>query len=244
MIIDAHAHLGWDEVFDEDFPAAALLESQARNGIGLTLVQPALVHDLETVRRYHDAIAALAAAHPGRFRGIANPNPHLPAGRYEDEVRRCVTALGFAGVKIHPLAHAVNPAGRHGRRVFALAAELKIPVMVHTGVGVPWACPALVEDLAAEHPETPVILAHAGAMFAAEAFQLARRRENVYLELSWQAYFHIRDWVNSLGAPRLMFGSDHADNADNELGKIRALGLAAAEEDMLLGGTAAGVFGM
>jgi hypothetical protein len=40
VIIDAHAHLGADEVFDEDFTEEELLESQARNGIQVTLVQP------------------------------------------------------------------------------------------------------------------------------------------------------------------------------------------------------------
>ena len=78
MIIDAHAHLGMDDVFDENFTSDALLESQQRNGINVTLVQPAIVHDLDAVQRYHDAIADLCARYPVRFYGIGNPNPHLP----------------------------------------------------------------------------------------------------------------------------------------------------------------------
>ncbi len=96
-IVDAHAHLGFDEVFDEDFTEAALLESQERNGIDVTLVQPGTVHNLNGVRRQHDAIAELARRFPGRFYGIANPSPHLPGEQYEQEALRCVKELGFVG---------------------------------------------------------------------------------------------------------------------------------------------------
>jgi uncharacterized protein len=243
MIIDAHAHLGQDEVFDEDFTAEQLLTSQSDSEIALTLVQPSLVHDLETAQAYHDRIADLARAHPGRFSGIANPNPHLPGRQYEAEVRRCVEQLGFVGVKLHPMAHAVNPLGRAGRRVFALASELGLPVMVHTGVGGSWSDPTLLSAPAAEYPHLSIVVAHAGgSAFAAEAGLLAERFDNVFLECSWAAGFAVRHWAQSLGAERLMFGSDHADNAATELFKIRHLGLPPDAQADLLGDTAERVF--
>jgi hypothetical protein len=245
VIIDAHAHLGFDEVFDEDFTEAALLESQERNGIELTLVQPAIAHELATVRRYHDAIADLTARHPGRFRGIANPNPHLGDGAWEKEVGRCVTGLGFAGVKLHPAAHAVNPLGRHGRRVFETCAALKVPVIVHTGSGIPWAAPSLLAPAAKAHPGMAIVVAHSGMMvLAGEAARLAADCPNVYLEVSWTGGFLVREWAREFGARRLLFGSDHADNAATELAKIRTAGLTDEETGWILGGTAAKVFGV
>ena len=245
MIVDAHAHLGNDQVFDVDFTADELLEAQEANGIDVTLVQPATAHDLDTVRHYHDAIADLAARHPGRFAGIANPNPHLPPDAYERELRRCIEELGFVGVKLHPTAHAVNPVGRAGRRVFALAAGLRVPVIVHTGTGIPWAAPSLLRPVAEEHPKVPLVVAHAGGMILAqEATQLAERHDRVYLECSWLGGFTIRSWVRSLGADRILFGSDHADNAAAELAKFRSLRLAEDELCWCLGGTAAHVFGL
>lgn len=245
MIIDAHAHLGFDEVFDEDFTEEELIRSQETNGIDLTLVQPGTVHDLESARRYHDAIADLARRRPQCFRGIANPNPHLPGDSYENEVRRCVEELGFVGLKIHPTAHAANPLGRHGRRAFALADTLGIPAIVHTGAGIPWAAPSLLDPIASEHRDLRVIVAHAGAMImAAEAAVLAERHANVYLECTWTAGFHVRRWVKRLGADRLLFGSDHADNAATELTKFRTAGLTDDELAWALGKTAAKVFAL
>jgi predicted TIM-barrel fold metal-dependent hydrolase len=243
MIIDAHAHLGFDDIFDEAFTAEELLTSQRNNGIDVTLVQPATAHDLTTVRGYHDAIAELAAAHPRRFYGIANPNPHLPDDAYELEVQRCVEKLGFRGIKLHPLAHAVNPVGRHGRRVFALASRLGVPVMVHTGSGLPWSAPSLLLPLAEAYPTLPIIVAHAGGMICAgEAGQLAERCPNVYLEPSWTGGFLVREWVNTLGAHRVLFGSDHAGNAATELAKYRTIGLTPVELSWVLGETAARLF--
>jgi len=245
MIIDAHAHLGVDEVFDEHFREDELIASQEANGINVTLVQPGTVHNLEGVQEQHDAIAELARRYPGRFYGIANPSPHLPGGQYEREVRRCVLELGFVGIKLHPLAHAVNPVGRHGRRVFAVAAELGVPVMVHTGAGIPWAAPSLLGPVACEHPGLKIVVAHAGAMvLAAEAGNLAEEHPNVYLECSWTGGFLVRRWAERLGAHRLMFGSDHADNAAAELAKLRTCGLDSEQLRWVLGQTAAAVFGL
>src|SRR5947209_19267181 len=67
VIIDVHSHMGYDEIFEHDFPAEDLLWAQERNGVDITIVQPGSCVLLETVRRQHDAIAAFAAQYPGRF---------------------------------------------------------------------------------------------------------------------------------------------------------------------------------
>lgn len=245
MIVDAHAHLGYDEVFDVDFTAKALIEGQRQNGIDVTLVQPATCHGLKDVQRQHDAVARLAQRSPGRFRGIANPNPHLPAKQYERELRRCVEKLGFIGVKMHPMAHAVNPTGRDGLRVFALAAEMGLPVIVHTGNGIPWSAPALLEPVVSRHRRLKLVIAHAGGMIlAGEAGQLAERHEKVFLECSWTGGFLVEHWAKTLGGQRLLFGSDHAENAATELTKFRTAGLSDDQLAWALGRTAARVFGL
>lgn len=243
MIIDTHAHLGKDKVFDEQFGEEELIEAQRRNGINITIVQPATVNSIEDVKKQHDRILELCKRYPGRFYGMANPNPHLPEKIYEAEFRRCITKLKFVGVKLHPFAHAVNPLGRDGRKVFTLANKLKIPVMVHTGSGIPWSEPSLLHPIAEEYATVKIIVAHAGMMvFASEAAYLAKKHANVFLECSWTAGFLIKEWIRDIGQDRIMFGSDHADNAAAELTKYRSIGLTNEEIDWALGKTAKSVF--
>ncbi|MCK4419942.1 amidohydrolase family protein, partial [Candidatus Aerophobetes bacterium] len=197
----------------------------------------------EDVKKQHDRILGLCKRYPGRFYGMANPNPHLPEKIYEAEFRRCITKLKFVGVKLHPFAHAVNPLGHDGRKVFSLATKLRVPVMVHTGSGIPWSEPSLLHAIAEEYATVKIIIAHAGMMvFASEAAYLAKKHANVFLECSWTAGFLIKQWIRDIGKDKIMFGSDHADNAATELTKYRTTGLTNEEIDWTLGKTAKSVF--
>lgn len=244
-IVDVHAHLGQDQIFEHEFTREALLAGQAANGIDATLVQPASVVDLATVRAQHDAVAELAGEHPGRIFGMACPNPRLPEGDYFGEVRRCVRELGFVGLKLHTLAHAVNPGSGAGRRAFEAARAFGVPLMIHTGAGLPWAAPGLALPAARDYPDVRVVLAHAGMqIFALEALAVAQACPNVWLETSWTGGPHVRRFVRTLGPERVLFGSDHGDNAPTELTKHRTIGLTPTEVDWVLGRTAVEVYGL
>jgi len=79
-------------------------------------------------------------------------------------------------------------------------------------------------------------------MLAGDATLLALRHSNVYLEPSWVGGFIVHRWVRQLGAHRIMFGSDHADNAATELAKFRGAGLTHDESSWVLGRSAIAVF--
>jgi hypothetical protein len=245
LIIDAHAHLGWDHVFDEHFTEEELLEKHRSHGIAATIVQPASCHDLETVRAQHDAIADLAKRYPGQFLGMANPNPHLPDAVYGFEVRRCVEELGFVGIKIHTFAHAVHPCGLDGRKVFALASKLKVPVMVHTGAGIPFANPTNLIQPAREFPDVSIVMAHCGMMIMAGETGIAMKEcPNLYADITWTAGFQLRHWSEQFGAHRFLFGTDHADNTGTELAKVRSCGLSQEQQDWILYKSAQQVYGL
>jgi hypothetical protein len=240
-IVDVHAHLGVDQVFEVEHTRDALLAG--RESVNLTLVQPASVVDLPTVREQHDAVAVLVRDHPGKFLGMACPNPRLPEAAYFEEVRRCVQDLGFVGLKLHPFAHAVAPTSRAGHRAFEAAQSLDIPLMIHTGTGIPWAAPSLILPVAREYPDVRVVMAHAGMMvLAQEALLVAQSCPNVWLETTWTGGHLIRRFVDALGAERMLFGSDLPLNLATELTKHRTLGLGDAEVERLLGGNAAEVY--
>jgi predicted TIM-barrel fold metal-dependent hydrolase len=242
-VVDVHAHLGEDQIFEYEFTRDELLRGQTGNGVVATIVQPASVADLATVRAQHDAIAALAAEFPGRFFGMAGPNPRLPEADYFAEVRRCVRDLGFVGLKLHTLAHAASPISRAGRRAFEAARALEVPLMIHTGSGIPWAAPSLVTGMAREFADVRIVMAHSGMMVLAhEALIVAQTCPNVVLETSWTGGPFVRRFIRTLGVDRVVFGSDHGDNVATELTKHRTIGLTDGEVAGVLGETAVEVY--
>lgn len=243
MIIDAHTHLGHDYVYEEDYSAELLLASMERDKIDVSIVQPCLTLDLETAVKQHNDIAALAKKMSDRIYGMANPNPHLPTNKYREELKRCVNTMGFVGVKLHPQAHAVNPSSSMGKRVFEVALDMEIPVMVHTGDGIPWTLPSALIPIAMKFPDLKIIMAHCGTgMFAGEAALAAQLCPNIYLESSWLPTFAIHDLCKEIGADRVMFGSDMPENVAPELTKFRSIGLTDEELEWCLSKTAEKVF--
>jgi len=239
-VIDAHQHLGTCRVFDADLPAEALLAGLDGAGADLALVMP--FPGAPDAAATHDAIAALGP----RARGIVNLSPHVGEREYAAEARRCVRELGFVALKLHTVGHAVDPMSRAGERVFALAAELGVPVMVHTGgVGEPFSSPSHCLPGARAHPTLPVVLAHAGmGKGTREAGIVARECPNVFLETSWCSVLDTAWLLDYVGPERVMLGSDAPENLPLELAKFRALGLAPAALERCLAGTASEVFGL
>ncbi|MBS7615563.1 amidohydrolase [Candidatus Bathyarchaeota archaeon] len=243
MIIDAHAHLGHDFVFEEDFILENLVSKMKENKVDISIVQPGTVLDLKGVVKQHNAIAKLSKKMPGRILGMANPSPHLLKEDYYKELKRCVEDLGFVGVKLHPLAHAVNPKGSMGKKVFESAVDLGVPVMVHTGTGGPWALPSAVVPVAMEFPKLKIILAHSGgSMYSEEAALAAKLCPNIYLETSWIPSITLLSFGRNIGVNRVMFGSDHPENIASELAKYRTVGFNDEELEWCLAKTAAKVF--
>ncbi len=238
-MIDAHAHLGWDCVFDEDFTKEALLHKHESLQVNTTIVQPGTCFDLESVQMQHDAIAALAKAYPGQFYGMANPSPHLPEEVYMAEVRRCVKALGFVGIKLHPAAHAAPPGGKDSRKAFEAARELQVPLMIHTGAGIPFANPANILPLAEEFSDVSVVMAHSGMMITTgEVFIVMDHCANTYADVSWIGGFQVERLVKRFGAHRLLLASDHAENCSTEIEKIRSSRISEEDKSWILGKSA------
>ncbi len=244
LIIDAHQHIGDCRVFDLDVAEQAVLDSIDTNQLDHVLVMPFPgAHDAPAV---HDRIATLSTATAGKVRGIVNLNPHQPVADYAAEAERCVIELKFVALKLHTLGHAVDPGSKDGLMVFAQAARLGVPLVVHTGgAGEPFASPTRILDPARAWPQVSVVMAHAGMGVATHAAAVvARLCPNVFLETSWCGVLDTAQLVRSVGADRMMLGSDAAENVGVEIAKHRAIGLRASELQQCLGETAARVFGL
>jgi uncharacterized protein len=243
VVVDAHAHLGGCCVFGVTTTEEDLIRRIDENEIDITIVQP--FPGNKEPRKAHDEIAALCAKHPGRFVGLASLSPHGDHELYRREVERCVNDLHFVGLKLHTIGHAVNPLSEDGNLVFRTGYELGIPVMVHTGPGVPFALPALCIPAARTYPGLNIILAHAGwGIFSAEAQIAASVCGNLYLETSWCLGEDIRWMISTIGPTRVMMGADLPSNVPVEISKYKALDLDQSVYDQVIGATAAEVFGL
>ena len=240
MIIDAHSHLGYSQIFSAGVTEDLLLGTMEANDIDVSIVMPAAGSDPGPT---HDAIAELSSRQPGRIFGMASMTPLIGREAYEREAERCVRELGFKAIKLHPQAHAVSPVLEVSDVVFETAAVLGVPVMVHTGTGAPFALPSLLIRRARQFPELKIILAHAGfAIYTEEAIIAAEICDNVYLEPTWCIAGDIRRMIRMLGAERVMFGGDLPSNVPVELTKYRTLDLDEDERAWCLSRTAVSVF--
>lgn len=241
MLIDAHAHLGTCRVFQADQRPDGLLRAMDAAGVDAAVVQP--FPGSPDARSDHDMIAQTAADHPGRLFGLASLNPHTDEAAYRAEIRRCVEDLGFVAVKLHTIGHAVSPGSDDANLVMRTAADLGVPVMIHTGPGVPFAEPAAWIPMARQYPAVTVILAHAGAsLYTAPAIVAAQLCENVVLETSWCNPQNIRAAINTLGSEKVLFGSDMLFNIAAELAKYHSIDLTSDELRNVFAASAQRVF--
>ena len=225
MIVDGHVHLsddpdptrGWPpftaddliSIMDEKLPIPGGSRVIDRAAV-MPMLGPTQRADL-SFREQHRPVIEAVRKYPDRLVGTFMLNPHLGVGAGLAELRRLVAEDGFRMVKLHPTAHAYWPKAREFTDpVLEEAALLDIPVLIHTG-DPPFAVPALMEPLAADHPGTTVILAHLGTQkigYADDAINVARHCDNVYLETGWGHQPRVAEAVLAIGAGRMVFGSD------------------------------------
>lgn len=240
-MIDTHCHLGVSKLTGLTVTEADLLETMQSNGIEICLVMPHSVTD-DPVEE-HNKVADLCQRHPRRFRGIVNLSPLWEEKEYRREATRCIRDLEFVAIKLNPPQHMTSPIMANANKVFESAVELGVPVIVHTGPGVPWALPSLTIPQARRHPQLPIVLAHAGfAVYTAEAYVAADVCPNIYLEPSWSTVHDLKMLVQKIGSDRILFGSDLPDNVPVEIAKYKAAGLSNDELEDCLYRTAAKVF--
>jgi predicted TIM-barrel fold metal-dependent hydrolase len=205
--------------FQED--PAALLEEMDRLGIrrtGLINYTSSLMGFGEEVNEW---ILQYVRGHEDRLLAFGCPDL-WQTGDVRGRVRE-LHEKGLCGIKIHPPHMGLVPNAYMGDPshpvgpLFETAQELGMPVMIHTGTSAfPGARsrlgdPMLADDVAVDFPEMKIILAHGGRpLWPQEAFFLARRHDNVWMELSGIPARRIPELFPRLDVipERVLYGSD------------------------------------
>lgn len=227
MIIDAHVHLGKDVVFDEEILEDELISYYNKFQIDGGIIQPFIPRPyisehVKIHNRIYDFCNSMKKSK--YFYGMASINPHFFPEDYDKEAARCINELGFKAIKITPIAHACHPSSEDAYHVYEVCRQLKVPLMIHTGNGIPFADPASVFEGARDHPDVIVILAHAGSeSFHQQARILAQNLDNVFLEPSWCGTNAVKQMVSKVGCSKILFSSDNPDQIPVELSKYRQI---------------------
>jgi predicted TIM-barrel fold metal-dependent hydrolase len=221
-LYDTHAHIGEARHSGRQQSAETLLKAMDRTGIDRSMLIPFPV--VEDYRRQHDLIAAAVRSYPDRFSGAACLYPFMPEAEFRQELRRCVEELGLRALKLQPQYQALNPVSRRSDFLFAAAQEHRLPVIVHTGSGVPFSLPSLYILPAQRFPDLQIVLGHAGgSVYMLETIVAAAVCPNVYIEVSSLMPHHVMEILQHVPATRLMSGSDLPESLEAEMHKLLPL---------------------
>ncbi|MFO8058733.1 MAG: amidohydrolase family protein [bacterium] len=152
----------------------------------------------------NDAVARAVASRPDRFVGYVWVNPAGPADAVS-EAEGGMSQPGMIGVKAHPFWH--DYAVRLLSDTAALCEEKGRPLLVHLGVKEKGDFRLLPDTF----PNLKIIYAHAGIPYSSEVCRLARRRNNVFVDLSSSQYVDLpaaRKAIEVAGADKCLFGTD------------------------------------
>jgi predicted TIM-barrel fold metal-dependent hydrolase len=142
------------------------------------------------------------------------------------QARRLVAEYGVRGFKFHPNLQAFHPNDSMAYPLYEALEELGVIALFHTGqtgigAGVPggggirlkYSNPMDVDDVAADFPDLPIILAHPSFPWQDEALAVATHKPLVHIDLSgWSPkYFppQLVRYANSLLKDKVLFGSDY-----------------------------------
>ncbi|HSA91101.1 MAG TPA: amidohydrolase family protein [Burkholderiales bacterium] len=173
----------------------------------------------------NEEVAELAHQHGDVAIPFASINPH----RGTDGVRaarKLIAEYKVKGFKFHPSVQEFFPNDRLAYPLYEVIAEAKLPALFHTGqtgvgagtrggggIRLKYSSPLHLDDVAADFPDMPIILAHPSFPWQEEALSVATHKPQVYIDLSgWSPkYFPpiLVQYANTLLKDKILFGSDY-----------------------------------
>jgi predicted TIM-barrel fold metal-dependent hydrolase len=237
-IFDAHLHLGDDidgMVGDYD----QLEASMAKYGISR-----AFMFCLDEPDRHPSFSAAndrtLAFAERSGGRLIPFVRLDLDESPIE-EARRCLDA-GARGIKLHPRAQKFTATDERLAPVFEIAAERRVPILIHGGRGLPPIAAGL-RTLVDRYPEATLIIAHAGIADLAALASCMAGRKGVLFDTSTWSPIDLLDFYRLIPPEQVVYASDYpyGQQPNSLLSALKTTRFAGYDDDQvraMLAGTA------
>lgn len=170
-------------------------------------------------------VVEAASRHPDVLIPFASIDP-WKGRRAVAEARELIDEHGIRGFKFHPTMQQFHPNDHRVYPLYEVIAGAGLPAVFHsgqTGMGrtlpgggglrLKFSNPMDLDDVAADFPGMPIVIAHPSFPWQPEALAVAYHKQNVHIDLSgWSPkYFdpQLVHYANTLLKDKVMFGSDY-----------------------------------
>ncbi|MEA2307637.1 MAG: uncharacterized protein QOH43_4917 [Solirubrobacteraceae bacterium] len=237
----------------EAVPISATLEAMDRAGVDVGLLSA--WHGPSGPIIANDEVAGWVRSHPDRFAGLAAVDLSRPMDAVR-ELRRCVTELGFKGLRVLPWLWDAPPTDRRYSPLYAACVDLGVPFCTqvgHTGPlrpSEPGRPIPYIDQIALDFPELVIVAGHIGYPWTEEMVAVARKHANVHIDTSaYTARRYPPELVRYLrgrgGRRKVLFGTNYPMIPhERALADLDTLELDAEARELFLGGNARRVFAL
>ena len=123
-----------------------------------------------------------------------------------EEAERCLDR-GARGIKLHPRAQRFLLNDERLAPVFAIAAERRVPILIHAGRGLP-PIAADLAHLVDEYPDAQLILAHAGIADLGALMHHFAGKAGVFFDTSAWSPIDLLDFFRQVSPEQVLYASD------------------------------------
>lgn len=229
IIIDSHCHIYPGKIahkavesidrFYDGVPTSCLYDGTPETLLKIGKeegISHFIVHSVATrpaqVQSINEFIADSVQRAGGAFTGLGTMHPDStdPKGDLDH-----LCELGLKGIKLHPDFQKFHADDARAFRIYEMAMEKGLPVLVHTGdFRFDYSNPNRVAKVLETLPELKFIGAHLGGWSVwDDALRLLPQYPNIIVDSSSSLFYlqpeRAREIIRAFGAERVMFGTDY-----------------------------------
>jgi predicted TIM-barrel fold metal-dependent hydrolase len=168
---------------------------QAMRGVDRAIVFSLRYGDSAGIDGNDEVTAAAVKKYPDKFVGFAAVDPRRRDAM--ELLEHAIEDLGLKGVKFGPIYNGVSLLDPRMEPVYRYCVKNNLPLTMHMGTTfaenapIEYGRPLAVDEIASRYPDVKLIMAHMAHPWSDECIVIARKRSNVYCEVS--AIFY-RPW--------------------------------------------------
>jgi predicted TIM-barrel fold metal-dependent hydrolase len=216
----------WEERLCSELPAGPIFDAHVHLGVDLDGMTGAYEELMAVCDRYGiERCFAFSLDEPDRHPAFRHPNERtlayaersqgrlIPFVRLAldeeplEEAKRCLD-LGARGIKLHPRSQGFHVYDERLEPIVSLAAERKVPVLIHGGRGLPPIADHLAR-LVERYPSAQLIVAHAGIADLGGLARALGGRAGAFFDTSVWSPIDLLDFFRQVAPEQILYASDY-----------------------------------